>query len=439
MTIELAPAGGALLGKWRWAPVLIHLSVAVFATALPQIEAMDASLGAPLSSPLPLFPSDHWWNQEISQWPVDPASPGYIAFINNGGTRRLHPDLGGAAPTDENPDGSYGMPYVVVSGVTAKDLVSVEFLYGDESDGVDHATGRSVPFYPIPAEAVSQPYWVEGGSPGRVDLRESADRHLLIVDRDRNYLYELYNVFFDSTQSRWFAGSGAFFDMNQSQRRPETWTSADAAGLAILPGLIRYDEVYDPAGAEIRHAFRVTVRATDGFVYPASHRAGSRQGALPMGARLRLKAAVDVNQRVADPALRRLFRAFQKYGLLVADNGSDLYITGTYDPRWDNDVVNPAFRSLAASDFEVIQLGYNPPPATGGKTSVKNLRAALREGTLVLTWDSPGASVLCEVQVTERLNSLDGWRDRAEVSGAAWTAPVPKTSASQFYRVVLKE
>jgi hypothetical protein len=197
-----------------------------------------------------------------------------------------------------------------------------------------------------------------------VDLRSSQDRHLLIVDKDRNYLYELYNVFYNTTQGKWFAGSGAFFDMNANNRRPNGWTSADAAGLAILPGLVRYDEVDDPNVTEIRHALRVTVRATNGYVYPASHRAGSTAGALPMGARLRLKASVNVTQRTSDANMQKIFRAMQKYGLIVADNGSDMYITGTYDTRWNNDILNPAFANLSASDFEVIQLGYNPAQTT---------------------------------------------------------------------------
>jgi hypothetical protein len=228
----------------------------------------------------------------------------------------------------------------------------VLFDYADESDGVDHATGISYPFYPIPDEAITQVHWIEGGQPGNVDLRSSSDRHLLIVDSVNRYLYELYNVFYDG--ARWHAGSGAFFDMNTNTRRPDGWTSADAAGLAIVPGLVRYDEV---AGtAEIRHAFRVTVRATNGYVYPASHRAGSTTGALPMGARLRLKSSKSLAG--FSPDVQKIFRAMQRYGLIVADNGSDMYISGTYDTRWDNDVLNPAFKGLTAADFEVIALGY---------------------------------------------------------------------------------
>src|SRR5436309_1030330 len=243
---------------------------------------MDATIGGALPAPLPLFPAVSWWNLDISAWTVDPNSASYISFINNGGTHHLHPDFGGNAPTPQDPYACYGMPYAVVSGVSSADLVPVEFSYADESDGVDHATNTSFPFYPIPAQAITQPYWIEGCDPGNVDLRGSQDRHLLIVDSERNYLYELYNVYFNPTQGRWYGGSGAFFDMNTNDRRPEGWTSADAAGLAILPGLVRYDEIYDDAAVpEIQHAFRVTVRATQGHVYPASHSAGSTSGALP--------------------------------------------------------------------------------------------------------------------------------------------------------------
>ena len=307
--------------------------------------------GGTLPTPLPLFPADNWWNLDISGAPVDPGSAGYIAFINNGSTRRMHPDFGGhASPGSVE---IYGFPYIVVDAAVAK--LPVLFQYSDESDGVDHATATSFPFYPIPPEAITQPHWIEGGQPGNVDLRSSSDRHILIVDRDNRDLYELFNVFYDGTQ--WRAGSGAFFDLDANGRRPDGWTSADAAGLAILPGLVRYDEVFGPD--EIRHAFRVTVRATNGYVYPASHRAGSQAGALPMGARLRLKATRDLSG--FRPEIQKIFRAMQRYGLIVADNGSDLYVSGTFDARWNNDVLNPAFRSLAASDFDVITLGYRPP------------------------------------------------------------------------------
>ena len=307
-----------------------------------------ATQGGALPGPLPLFPRSNWWNLDISSAPVDSASAAYITFVNNGSTRRLHPDFGGDVSAGSAE--IYGFPYVVVDGTQPKK--SVQFGFPDESDGVNHTTGQSLPFYPIPDEAITQAHWIEGGEPGNVDRRSVADRHLLIVDRDSRYLYELYNVYYNGSQ--WVAGSGAFFDMNVNNRRPDGWTSADAAGLAILPGLIRYDEVFGTG--EIQHALRVTVRATNGYVYPASHRAGSTAGALPMGARLRLKATRDLSSFT--PEIQRVFRAMQHYGLVVADNGSDMYVSGTYDTRWNNDVLNPAFSALAASDFDVIALGY---------------------------------------------------------------------------------
>jgi len=322
------------------------------ATALAAVVSA-ATLNGPLPGPFPLFPRTNWWNTDISQAPVDPSSSNFITFI--GATRGMHPDFGGEASP-----GSveiYGFPYAVVDGTQPKQ--TVEFVYPDESDGVNQASGISYPFYPIPDEAISQPHWIEGGEPGNVDRRDASDRHLLIVDRDNRHLYELYNVFFDGT--RWRAGSGAFFDLNMNNRRPDSWTSADAAGLAILPGLVRHDEVF--GADEIEHAFRVTVRATNGYVYPGSHRAGSTPGALPMGARLRLKANRDIS--AFRPEIQKIFRAMKRYGLIVADNGSDMYVSGTFDPRWNNSILNPAFRALVAGDFEVIELGWHPagPPA----------------------------------------------------------------------------
>ena len=386
--------------------------------------AMNSARGGALPQPLPLLPADNWWNLDISGWPVDTNSANYISFVNNGGTRRLHPDFGGNDTSTAN--GIYGMPYVVVRGVTSADLQNVQFEYWDESDGVNQSSGASFPFYPIPPEAITQARWVEGGDPGNVDRRSSQDRHLLIVDGDRNYLYELYNVFYSSSLGKWLAGSGAFFDMNTNNRRPDGWTSADAAGLAILPGLVRYDEVYDPTLTEIRHALRVTVRTSNGYVYPASHRAGSTVGALPMGARLRLKANIDVTQRTSDPNMQKIFRAMQKYGLIVADNGSDMYITGTYDTRWNNDILNPAFGNLTANDFEVVQLGYNPPPSgqvslnsfglnpstvTGGQnvTGTVSLTGPAPAGGAVITLASanPAATVPNSVTVAPNNSSAN--------------------------------
>jgi hypothetical protein len=307
--------------------------------------------GGELPAPLPLFLLSNWWNADVTQAPVDANSAAFIAYI--GPTRGMHPDFGGDSGEPEAP--IYGMPYIVVSG--SQPLVPVTFEYDDESD--IGAPGRPAG-YPIPEEAKTQQRWIEGGLAGN-DPNADGDRHMLIVDRDHRILYELYALHW--TGSRWEAGSGATFPLDSNTRRPDGWTSADAAGLAILPGLVRHDEVY---GTEpIRHAFRVTVRRTNGYVYPGSHRAGDSAGALPMGARLRLKASVNLNN-YAEP-LRRIFQAMKTYGLIVADNGSDMYVSGTYDTRWDNDLLNPAFGALKASDFEVVQLGWQPPVGGGAR------------------------------------------------------------------------
>ena len=312
--------------------------------------------GGALPAPLPLFPSTNWWNTDVTSAPVDANSASFIAFI--GASVGMHPDFGG-----DSPDSSaliYRIPYIVVSG--AQPLVPVTFDYGDESDS--GAPGRP-PGYPIPEEAKSVQKWIEGGLAGN-DPNADGDRHMLIVDRDNRILFELYAVRW--TGSRWEAGSGAVFPLESNARRPEGWTSADAAGLAILPGLVRYDEVYgtDP----IRHAFRVTVRDSNGHVFPGSHDAGTRSGALPMGARLRLKSSKDISS-FPDP-LRKVFQAMKTYGLIVADNGTDMYVSGTYDPRWDNDILNRAFAAINAGDFEVVQLGWQPSRTAGKRRAVKH-------------------------------------------------------------------
>ena len=188
-----------------------------------------------------------------------------------------------------------------------------------------------------------------------------------IIDRTRWLLYESFATRWNPLSGRWEAGSGAVFDLSANGRRPEGWTSADAAGLATFPGLIRYDEVF--GSTEITHAFRVTTRDSNGHVWPASHTAGSNTSAPPMGARLRLKASRDITGFA--PEVQKIFRAMKRYGLIVADNGSDMYISGTMDARWNNDVLNPAFSALTADDFEVIQLGWVP---AGTLTAPRNVR-----------------------------------------------------------------
>lgn len=353
------------------------LAVGLAAVLVARVAAQTLpSIGGALR---PLFPVDNWWNQDISQAPVAAESAALISFINNGGTRRLHPDFGGYSGTG---DGIYGIPYVVVAGSQPKRQVS--FYYPDESDGV------GTPFYPIPDQAITQPSWIEGGPPG--NQNPGGDRHMLIVDKDNRKLYELYDLRWDG--AKWTAGSGALFDLLSNARRPDGWTSADAAGLAILPGLVKYDEVYGPN--EITHAFRVTVRASNNyFVWPASHKAGSNTAAPPMGTRLRLKASKDISG--FPPEMQKIFRAMKKYGLIVADNGSDMYVSGAFDPRWDNNVLNPAFRGLNASDFEIVQLGWRgsstpPPPCAPGVPT--NLWSNVSGYAVQLGWTPPAGSWL---------------------------------------------
>ncbi len=325
---------------------VLVLSLAVLSSSLSaQVQRGDG-----LPQPLPLFPPDNWWNLDISAAPVDPNSTNFINFIGAG--VGMHPDFGGDAGGDD----IYGMVYITVPTTQAMSPITfVEF--GNQSDNT--AAGRPGG-YPIPVEARTQPKWIEGGPPANTN--PGGDRHMLLVDRDNRILYELYHTFWNAGLNRWEAGSGAIFPLDGNARRPDTWTSADAAGLAILPGLVRYDEAF--GAVPIQHAFRMTTDFTRGYVWPASHDAttSGNVNAVPLGARLRLKASKNISGYT--PEVQRIFQAMKTYGLIVADNGSDMYVTGAYDTRWDNGVLNPAFDDLVASDFDVIQLGWKPTPAT---------------------------------------------------------------------------
>lgn len=326
--------------------------IVVLGCAIEEPSATDTSALSPNGTVVLLedfsarrvFPASNWWNLDISGAPVDPRSAAIIDWIsgrtsgNTTATQRMHSDFGPSP---------YGIPYVGVGGGQA--LAAVTFTaYGDESDA--GAPGRP-PGYPIPNEARTEANYIEGAVPGG---GTSGDRHLIIIDRDRWLLFETFATRWNGAANRWEAGSGATFDLATDGRRTDGWTSADAAGLAIFPGLVRYDEVAAPG--PITHAFRVTTRATNGYVWPASHRAGGTAAAPPLGARLRLKASVDISGYPA--SVRKIFQAMKTYGLIVADNGSDMYVTGTMDPRWNNNELNPAFHSLTADDFEVIALGW---------------------------------------------------------------------------------
>ncbi len=271
--------------------------------------------------PRPLFPADNPWNQPVDTAQVDPNSSTIISAI--GLTKSFHPDFGAFWN-----GGPFGIPYLVVAGNTAK--VPVTFDSFDESDPGP---------YPIPPNAP-----IEGGA------SSGGDRHVLIVDRDNWKLYELFAAY-PQTDGSWRAGSGAVFDLQSNALRPIYWTSADAAGLPILPGLARYDEVV--AGA-ITHALRFTVsRTRRAFMAPARHWASSDTSSTrpPMGMRVRLKASFDVS--AYPPSARVILTALQKYGMIVADNGSDWYLSGVADPRWNDNEIN-MLKQLKGSDFEVV-------------------------------------------------------------------------------------
>lgn len=271
-----------------------------------------------------IFPSSDPWNTPVDTEPVDANSDNLIASI--GVNTGFHPDFG--ANWDGGP---FGIPYVVVRGTQAK--VPVTFDYTDESDPGP---------YPVPKNAP-----IEGGA------SSSGDRHVLVIDKDNWKLYELYAAYPQSDGS-WRAGSGAIFDMTNGTTRPAGWTSADAAGLPILPGLVRYDEVSKGA---INHALRFTVsRSRRAYVAPARHFASSSTNVNypPMGMRVRLKSTFDISGYPASAQV--ILRALKKYGMIVADNGSNWYVSGTADARWNDDELN-TLKQVKGSDFEVVQMG----------------------------------------------------------------------------------
>jgi hypothetical protein len=272
-----------------------------------------------------LFPADNAWNRDVSGEPVDPNSANLIASM--GLNTSLHPDFGTVWNGAPN-----GIPYVVVSGLQTK--VPVTFTaYGDESDPGP---------YPVPSDAP-----IEGGPAG------TGDRHVVVIDRDNWKLYELYRAF--PNGAGWNAESGAVYDLNTNALRPAGWTSADAAGLPIFPGLVRYDEVF--GRKEITHALRFTaVRTRRAYVLPARHFASSNTdpNLPPMGMRVRLKASFDLAGY--SPAMQVVLRGLKRYGMILADNGSNWYVSGAPDARWNDDELN-TLKGVRGSDFEVVKMG----------------------------------------------------------------------------------
>jgi len=282
-----------------------------------------ASAG-PLVGACPVLPADNAWNARVDTLPRHANSDAYIATI--GATRGVHPDFGTVyegAPI--------GIPYLTVPGTQAR--VRVAFDYDDESDPGP---------YPIPPDAP-----VEGGP------QSDGDRHVLVVDRDNCVLYELFYAY-RQTDGSWEAGSGAIYDLRSNELRPAGWTSADAAGLPIFPGLVRYDEV---AAGEIAHALRFTAPQTQSaYVWPARHEASSLTGSQfpPMGLRLRLKASFDLSG--FSPPVQVVLQALKRYGMILADNGSAWFVSGVPDSRWNDDMLVGELARVKGSDFEAVDM-----------------------------------------------------------------------------------
>ncbi len=278
------------------------------------------------------FPADNAWNADISAAPVDPNSAALIASIGLG--TGLHPDFGAGLHNGE----PIGIPYVVVAGNQAR--VPMRWTdYGDESDPGP---------YPVPADAP-----IEGGA------ASNGDRHVLVIDRDNNRLYELYRAF-PQGGGAWDAACGAIFHLDSNTVRPggePGWTSADAAGLPIFPGLARYEEAALGPGS-IRHALRFTVaRSRRAYVPPATHWASSATSAdlPPMGMRVRLKASFVIPAGFSAES-RALLTAMKTHGMILADNGSNWYVSGAPDSRWNNSRLNSELGQVSGSDFEVVRM-----------------------------------------------------------------------------------
>jgi hypothetical protein len=302
---------------------ILARSVAIVALAFGPSAAPAGAADVPGTSCV-VFPANNVWNMDVRKLPVHPKSATWKR-ATHAGTTRLHPDFGPP---------SYGIPFDVVPSSHRR--VTVRFRYAGESDRGPYPFGADVK--------------IEGGS----------DRHAIMIDRGTCVLYELFAV--NRNGGHPTAGSGAIFNLGSNALRPAGWTSADAAGLPIFPGLVRYDEVFGP-NAAIHHALRFTVGCTRrSYVWPARHQAGVANPACPpMGARFRLQAGYDMSGYTLRAQI--VLRAMKRYGVIVADNGSDWYFQGTVDPRWSYSFVDqlkrvPA-RAFVAVDASACRVAAN--------------------------------------------------------------------------------
>jgi hypothetical protein len=315
-----------MMRKFRIIPALMI----VLLLAVSQARSAPAASAPPTLGGCPVFPTDNIWNVPIDNLPVDPNSSAYVAAM--GANSKAHADFG-AGVWPPGSDSPIGIPFLVVP--SSQPLLPINWTnYGDESDPGP---------YPIPLNAP-----IEGGP------NSDGDRHVLVVRQGECKLYELYRAF--PAGGGWDAESGAVYTLTvNGPLRPAGWTSADAAGLPILPGLVRYDEV---ATGEINHALRFTSNTTrNAYVWPARHRApyNSTPNSPPMGQWFRLKASFVIDSRFS-PEVQTVLRALKKYGMVLADNGSSWYLSGAPDERWDNDDLHALDNYVKGSDFEAVDV-----------------------------------------------------------------------------------
>ena len=329
-----------------------------------------------------IYPADNAWNRDVSADPVDPNSDNYIAHILQGGNQNVHPDFG------SNP--AYGIPYVVVPGTQPKVPIQI-VAYPDESDPGP---------YPVPLDAP-----VESGSDG----------HVLCLDKDNAKLYEMYQG--KQVGAGWTCSSGAVFDLTSDALRPDGFTSADAAGLPILPGLARYDEV---TAGTITHALRFTVHQVQkAYIHPATHLVGSSTDPNdpPMGLRLRLKASFDISKFTGESLV--ILTGLKKYGMFVADIGTDWYISGDTNPNWDDNDLNQ-LKTVPGTAFEVVQSG--PILNSSGSSGSSGTGGSGGTGGTSGGATPPTVTSLVIQKMSVKLNFTQSSNDSISLSGAM---PVP--------------
>jgi hypothetical protein len=335
---------------------------------------------APTIGNCPTLPADDIWNTPVDQFPVSPSSSTYINTI--GANSPVHPDFGTVYNGAPN-----GIPFITVPGTQTK--YPVTFQYASESDPGPYAVPLTAP--------------IEGGS------SSTGDRHAIAIDTDNCILYELYAAY--PQASSWQAGSGAIFNLKSDNLRPATWTSADAAGLPIFPGLVRYDEVL--AGA-INHAIRFTVPQTQqAYVWPARHYASSLTGTQypPMGVRFRLKASFDISGFSA--ANQIILKALQKYGMMIADNGSAWYLSGAPDSRWNDDDLHNLTK-ITGSAFEVVDVTPLMVNVNSGQASQSNVSVSVTPASASVTVN---ATAQFSATVTNASSPAVNWSVNGVIGG----------------------